>query len=278
MISHSEYQHAAEAIRARLTRQPQIGLVLGSGLGVLADEVQDAVRVPYGDIPGWPRSTVIGHAGQMVAGVLEGQAVVAMQGRVHFYEGYSAQQVAFPIRVMHLLGVQTLILTNAAGGVNATYHSGDIMTLIDHINFVGLAGGNPLMGANLNEFGPRFVGMAHPYDAGLRQQAHAAAAEAGIPLHTGVYACVSGPMFETPAEVRMLRTLGADAVGMSTAQETVAARHAGMRVLAFSAITNKAIDANDFAGDANHEEVLEAGALLVPKLSAILRGVLRQLR
>lgn len=277
MFTLDDYQRAADVVRGKARQQPKIGLVLGSGLGVLADEIVDADRIPYEDIPGWPQSTVHGHAGRLVIGTLEGQVVVAQQGRAHFYEGYATQQVAFPIRVMKQLGVETVILTNAAGGVNQSYRVGDVMMLVDHISFVGLGGNNPLMGPNLDEFGPRFIGMAHPYDRDLRLTAKRAAADAGINLHEGVYACVSGPMFETPAEIRMLRTIGADAVGMSTAHETVAARHAGMTVLAFSGITNVAIDQNDFHGEANHEEVLEAGKELVPKLSKIVRGVLREL-
>lgn len=278
MFTLDDYQRAADVVRGKARQQPKIGLVLGSGLGVLADEIADADRIPYEEIPGWPQSTVHGHAGRLVIGTLEGAVVVAQQGRAHFYEGYTTQQVAFPIRVMKQLGVETVILTNAAGGINQGYRVGDVMMLVDHISFVGLGGNNPLMGPNLDEFGPRFIGMAHPYDRDLREKAKRAAASAGIGLHEGVYACVSGPMFETPAEIRMLRTIGADAVGMSTAHETVAARHTGMRVLAFSGITNVAIDQNDFHGEANHEEVLEAGKELVPKLSKIVRGVLRELQ
>ncbi|MBK8026353.1 MAG: purine-nucleoside phosphorylase [Chloroflexi bacterium] len=277
LFNIEDYQRAAETIRARTRHRPHIGLVLGSGLGVLADEITDADSIPYEDIPGWPQSTVQGHAGRLVIGDLEGHPVLAQQGRAHFYEGYSPQQVTFPIRVMHLLGIDTLILTNAAGGVNPNYQTGDVMALIDHVNFVGLTGINPLIGPNLDSFGQRFIGMAHPYDRALRDAAQESAAEAGIGLHVGVYAGVSGPMFETPAEVRMLRTIGADAVGMSTVQETVVARHCGMRVLAFSGITNVAIDQNDFAGEANHEEVLEAGKELVPRIKKIVLGVLKKL-
>ncbi len=277
MFMYDDYRRAADVIRARTRYQPTIALVLGSGLGVLADEILDADRIPYEDIPQWPQSTVHGHAGQLVIGKLQGQVVVAQQGRAHFYEGYSLQQVGFPMRVLHLLGVQTVILTNAAGGVNRSFAVGDVMMLSDHINFVGLAGGNPLMGANDERFGPRFVGMAHPYDRGLRDIAKQVAARAAVTLHEGVYAGVSGPFFETPAEIRMLRTMGADAVGMSTVNETLVARHCGMTVMAFSGITNVAIDSVDSDAEANHEEVLEAGRYLVPKLSRILRGVLELL-
>ncbi|MCK6578158.1 MAG: purine-nucleoside phosphorylase [Anaerolineae bacterium] len=277
MHNADDFQRAADAILSRTRHRPQIGLVLGSGLGVLADEIADSDAIPYEDIPGWPASTVHGHAGRLVIGMLEGKIVLAQQGRAHYYEGYTPQQVTFPIRVMRVLGVQTVILTNAAGGVNMNYKTGDVMMLIDHLNLVGLTGINPLIGPNLDSFGPRFVGMAHPYDRALRDAAQRAASAAGIAMHVGVYAGVSGPMFESPAEVRMLRMLGADVVGMSTVQETVVARHCGMKVLAFSGVTNVAIDQNDFDGEANHEEVLEAGKELVPRLRAIVRGVLNTL-
>jgi purine-nucleoside phosphorylase len=235
------------------------------------------VVIPYAEIPGWPQSTVHGHGGNLVIGKLEGQTVVAQQGRAHFYEGYTAQQVTFPIRVMHFLGVQTLILTNAAGGLNKNFRVGDLMLLNDHINFVGLAGNNPLVGPNDATLGERFVGMVHTYDRDLRQCAHQVAREAGITLHEGVYVCVSGPVFETPAEIRMMRVIGADAVGMSTVHEVVVARHMNMRVMAYSGITNLSIDSVDSPAETNHEEVLDAGKILVPKLETILRGVLRAL-
>jgi purine-nucleoside phosphorylase len=254
-----------------------VGLVLGSGLGRLADEVEDATAIPYGDIPGFPVSTVHGHRGEIVVGLLEGQPVIMQRGRTHFYEGYSPQQITFPIRVMQVLGVSTLILTNAAGAVNKTYQVGDLMLLNDHLNFVGMAGNNPLMGTNDDSLGPRFVGMSRTYDRDLRAQARQIAVEAGIPLHEGVYACLSGPFFETPAEIRMLRTLGADTVGMSTVHEVLVARHAGMRVVAFSGVTNETIDRVDADFDINHEAVLEAGALLVPRLTRVLRGLLQMM-
>lgn len=275
--TQSDYQRAVEAIRSRVALEPTVGLVLGSGLGGLVDTLTDRVAVADKAIPGWPVSTVEGHSGQLVFGRLEGQAVVAQQGRAHFYEGYTPQQVTFPIRVMQRLGVQTLILTNAAGGLNPDYRVGDVMLLNDHINFIGMAGNNPLVGPNDTTFGPRFVGMAQTYDARLRQLARAAAAADGIPLHEGVYVCLAGPTFETPAEIRMLRLLGADAVGMSTVHEVIVARHAGMRVLACSGITNQTIDVVDSDREVNHEEVLDAGQVLVPRLTAVLRGVLRAL-
>ncbi|MBZ0286312.1 MAG: purine-nucleoside phosphorylase [Anaerolineae bacterium] len=276
IYTRADYDAAVQMIRSKITLQPTIGLVLGSGLGGLADTITGAVRIPYQDIPGWPQSTVHGHSGQLVIGHLEGQPVVAQQGRAHFYEGYNLQQVTFPIRVMHYLGVKTVILTNAAGGLNRDYHTGDLMLLNDHINLVGMTGNNPLMGPNDDSLGPRFLGMAHTYDKDLRAAAQRVAKESGITLHEGVYIWLSGPSFETPAEVRMLRTMG-DAVGMSTVPEVLVARHAGMRVMACSGITNEAIDSLDTEMETNHEEVLDAGKILVPKLTTILKGVLRSL-
>lgn len=273
-FSRQDYDRAAAQIRSVTDQQPVVGLVLGSGLGTLADLVEETVVIPYEDIPGWPQSTVEGHHGRLVLGLLEGQRVLVQQGRAHFYEGYSMQQVTFPIRVMHALGVQTVILTNAAGGLNPEYQVGDLMLIEDHINLPGMTGQNPLMGPN-DPVGPRFLGMVHTYDAALRATARSVAAEAGIPLHEGVYAAVSGPSFETPAEIRMLRVMGANAVGMSTVHEVIVARHCGMRAMACSGITNKAIDTVDHHLETNHEEVLEAGKVLVPRLSALLRGVLR---
>jgi purine-nucleoside phosphorylase len=275
--SRADYDAAVQVIQSRTSLRPKVGLVLGSGLGSLAESITDAVRIPYQDIPGWPQSTVHGHSGQLVIGYLEGQPVVAQQGRAHFYEGYTLHQVTFPIRVMHFLGVQTVILTNAAGGLNRDYRVGDLMLLNDHINFVGMAGNTPLMGPNDESIGPRFLGMVHTYDHELRAVAHKIAQEAGIILREGVYVWLSGPSFETPAEIRMLRTMGGDAVGMSTVPEVLVARHAGMRVMACSGITNEAIDSVDADMETNHEEVLDAGKILVPKLTAILKGVLRSL-
>lgn len=275
--TRADYEAAVAAIRTYTPQRPEIGLVLGSGLGVLAQELTDKIAIPYEQIPGWPRSTVHGHSGQLVFGKLEGKLVVCQQGRAHFYEGYTPQQITFPIRVMHFLGVKTLILTNAAGGVNKGYRAGDIMLMNDHINFVGMAGNHPLYGPNDDTFGPRFPGMSQAYDRSLRQLAKMSAEKTGIPMHEGVYACVSGPSFETPAEVRMIRALGGDAVGMSTVPEVTVARHMGMRVLGFSAITNAGIDQIDTEFDANHEEVLEVGLVIVPKLKAIVKGVLATL-
>ena len=275
--TRADYERAVEVIRSRTSLAVKTGLVLGSGLGVLADELENRTVIPYGEIPGWPQSTVHGHAGQLVIGTLEGCPVITQQGRAHFYEGYTPEQVTFPIRVMRALGVETLILTNAAGGINPAFQPGDVMLINDHINFVGMVGNNPLMGPNDDSLGERFVGMAQTYDRDLRATARQAAADAGVTLHEGVYCCLSGPTFETPAEIRMLRTLGTDAVGMSTVHEVLVARHGQMRVLAFSGITNKAIDRIDSDAETSHSEVLEVGAILVPKLAALLRGVLRTL-
>lgn len=273
--TYADYEQAVSIIQNRITLQPTIGLVLGSGLGGLADTLTDRVVIPYGDIPGWPRSTVPGHSGQLVIGQMEGKVVAAQQGRAHFYEGYDMQQITFPIRVMHLLGINTVILTNAAGGLNQNYRTGELMLFSDHINFAGMSGNNPLMGPNEERFGPRFVGMVQTYDKELRRLAKDVADRAGIRLHQGVYVCLSGPNFETPAEIRMLRAMGADAVGMSTVHEVLVARHMGMRVMACSGITNEGIDSTEVELETNHEEVLDAGRVLVPKLTTILRGVIQ---
>lgn len=275
--SRDDYTDAASIIQSATNMEPTIGLVLGSGLGGLADTLEDAVAVPYTDIPGWPESTVHGHTGRLVIGKLEGGTVIAQQGRAHFYEGYSMAQVTFPIRVMHYLGVKTVILTNAAGGLNPTYQAGDVMLLKDHINLLGMVGMNPLMGPNDDKLGPRFPGLVHTYDRSMREIAVEVAAENDITLHQGVYVALSGPFFETPAEVRMLRILGGDAVGMSTANEVLIARHAGMTVMACSGITNVAIDDESADVETNHEEVLEIGHVIVPRLTKILRGVLRRM-
>jgi purine-nucleoside phosphorylase len=278
IFTRADYERAAQFIRQRTDLPVTVGLVLGSGLNLLADSFEDRVAIPYKDIPGFPQSTVEGHAGDLVVGRLEGVPVVTQKGRVHLYEGYSAQQITFPIRVMQMLGVKTLILTNAAGGLNRSFHVGDVMLITDHINFVGMAGNNPLMGRNDDSLGQRFVGMAQTYDRRLRDLAIKTAAQHNLQLRQGVYVCLSGPQFESPAEVRMLRLLGGDAVGMSTVHEVLVARHAQMNVLAFSGITNVAIDQIDTTMETNHAEVLDASRILVPKLGTLLRGVLRSMR
>lgn len=273
--SRADYETAVTAIQAKTALRPEIGLVLGSGLGTLVDSLADKTIIPYDEIPGWPPATVEGHHGNLVVGILEDQPVVVQQGRAHFYEGYTMQQVTFPIRVMHFMGVKTLMLTNAAGGLNPDYRTGDLMLLKDHINVPGLSGENPLMGPNDSSLGPRFVSMTQTYDAEMRQRARQVATEADIPLHEGVYIGLSGPAFETPAEVRMLRIWGADAVGMSTVNEVLVARHMGMRVCACSGITNEAVHEVDSDRVTSHDEVLEAGKVIVPRMTALLRGILK---
>jgi purine-nucleoside phosphorylase len=257
--------------------QPAVGLVLGSGLSSLAEEVADPVVLDYHDIPNFPQSTISGHAGRLVMGTLQGKQLVVMQGRTHYYEGYSIQQVTLPIRVLRLLGVDTLILTNAAGGLNPGFQAGDLMLIVDHINLLGMAGVNPLRGPNDPQWGPRFPDMSRAYDRQLRSLTEKVAQEAGLPLQQGVYICLAGPTFETPADARFLRLIGADAVGMSTVPETIVARHGGMRVLGISGISNMVVDQVDTEGEASHEEVLEAGRALVPRLSTLIRGVLARL-
>lgn len=274
-ITLEQIDRLAGLIRARIPEPPQVGIILGSGLGSLADSVKQATQIPFEELPSWPVSTVPGHRGRLVIGKLEGREVLVMQGRVHYYEGYSMGQVILPVRVMQRLGIKTLFVTNAAGAVNSTFNPGDLMLIVDHLNLIGMAGPNPLRGPNLDELGPRFPDMSRAYDPELCQVARQTAAEANLLLHEGVYACLAGPSFETPADLRFLRAAGADAVGMSTVPEVTAARHGGTRVLGISGISNKAnLDGSTVT---THEEVLEAGNVITPKLMAILRGVLRHL-
>jgi purine-nucleoside phosphorylase len=260
---------AAKLILAKTRLRPKIALVLGSGLGAFADELTEAARIPYEKIPGFPRSTAIGHAGRLVIGKVEGIAVAAMQGRVHFYEGYTAQQVAFPMRVLGRLGIRSAILTNAAGGINARYTQGALVVIRDHIN---LQGSNPLIGPNDDRFGPRFPDMTQAYWRPYREVALAAAKQLGINVPEGVYAALAGPNYETPAEIRYLRTIGADLVGMSTVPETIAARHMGIRVLGISCVTNMAAGILDQVLD--HKEVIATGERVKGQFIALLRAVL----
>lgn len=276
-ISLAMYDEAAAAIRARTPHTPTIGLILGSGLSALADQVADPTVIPYAEIPHFPISTVSGHAGRLVIGELAGAPVCVMQGRFHFYEGYSMAQTTFPVRVMRRMGIETLILTNAAGGINPDYAVGDLMAINDHINFLGMAGANPLRGPNLDEFGTRFPAANHIYTRALRALATKVAAQLEIPLQHGVYTAVAGPNFESAAEIRMLGLLGTDAVGMSTVPEALVAHHAGMAVLGISTITNVAIAMLDADGAPTHEEVKAAGSVIVPRLSALLMGILGEL-
>jgi len=243
----------------------------------LADAMEDGRTIPYTQIPLFPVSTVTGHTGALTVGSLAGHYVVVLQGRAHYYEGYSMYQITFPVRVLRLLGVHTLIVTNAAGALNPTFAPGDLMVLSDHINLVGMAGAHPLRGPNLDELGPRFPDMSQVYDPTLRTLARRVAQHRGLPIHEGVYICVAGPSFETPAEVRFLRLIGGDAVGMSTAPEVTVARHAGMRVLGISGISNIALDQPTTERRTTHEEVLEVAKVIVPRLTELIKGILNEL-
>ncbi len=271
----AQIDEIADVIRSKTTYQPRVGVILGSGLGSLAASVEQAVIIPFTDLPNWPVSTVMGHQGHLVMGRLEGQEIAVMQGRVHYYEGYSMAQVGLPVRVLQRLGIEILIVTNAAGAVNPAFEPGDLMLIKDHVNIIGMSGLNPLRGPNLDELGPRFPDMSQPYDRTLNQLARKVAETENVLLREGVYISLAGPSFESPADLRYLRMIGADAVGMSTVPEVIVARHAGTRVLGISGISNKA----NLDGDTmtTHDEVLEAGKKIVPKLTTIIRGVLRRL-
>ena len=262
-------ESAATFLLSQTSLRPRIGLVLGSGLGAFADELSESTRIPYEQIPSFPRSTAIGHAGQMVIGKAEGIPVAAMQGRVHLYEGYSPRQVAFPMRVFGRIGVRAVILTNAAGGINLKYKQGALVIVTDHIN---LQGQNPLVGVNDDRFGPRFPDMTHAYCQKYRAMVLAAAKALGKIVSEGVYAAMLGPSYETPAEIRYLGTIGADLVGMSTISEVIAARQMGIKVLAISCVTNMAAGILD--KPINHEEVLETGRRVRGDFIALLRAVL----
>ena len=271
----AQYDEIAGVIRSKTKVQPKIAIILGSGLGSLADALENRTVLPFKDLPYWPVSTVPGHAGCLVIGTLEGQCVLVMQGRIHFYEGYTMQQVTLPIRVMQRLGIETLVVTNAAGAVNPEFNPGDLMLITDHINFVGLAGFNPLFGPNIDELGPRFPDMSQAYDRGLIKLARMAAAESKVELREGIYVGLSGPSFEGPADLRFLKLIGADAVGMSTVSEVTVARHGNTRVLGISGISNKAnLDGSSIT---THEEVLDAGRVIAPKMERLIRSVLRKL-
>jgi purine-nucleoside phosphorylase len=273
-IARAQIEEAVARIRSRTRYQPEFGLVLGSGLGTLAEAVEDPDIIPFADIPHFPVSSVPGHAGRLLIGRLADRSVLVMQGRAHYYEGYSMGQVTFPIRLMQLIGVRSVILTNAAGGLNTAFHTGDVMLITDHINLIGMAGQDPLRGPNDDSLGVRFPDMSQPYDAGLRALALKVAAEERIDLKQGVYICLAGPSFESPADIRFLRLIGADAVGMSTVPETIVARHGGLRVLGLSGISNLLPGPGELQAT-SHEEVLAAGLTIVPRLTALIRGVVR---
>ena len=264
---------ALRAVRARTKLVPDVAIILGTGLGGLAEEVGVEVRIPYGEIPGFPLSTVESHAGQLLVGSLAGKRVVAMQGRFHRYEGYTLAQIAFPVRVLRALGAATLVVSNACGGMHPLWSPGDLMLIADHIN---LLGDNPLVGPkNDDRLGPRFPDMSEPYDAGLRALARAVALERAIVLREGVYVAVPGPNLETRAEYRMLRAIGADVVGMSTVPEVITARHMGMRVLGVSIITDQCLP--DALAPASVEQIIAVARAAEPRLGALIRGVLERL-
>lgn len=265
-------RQAADYLRGKLPKHPEIGLALGSGWGDFASSVKNPVHIPYAEVPGFPTTGVAGHAGEWVVGEIAGKTVAVMSGRFHYYEGHDMKTVTLPIRVMQMLGVKTVILTNAAGGVNGEFNVGDLMLISDHI---GLTGASPLYGANIDELGPRFPDMSYAYDRELRLLAHQAASKLGFRLQEGVYAQMPGPCYETPAEVRMLRVLGADAVGMSTVPETIAARHGGMRVVGVSCITNMAAGVLD--QPLSHGEVVEASRNAAGRIKAFLEELIRRI-
>jgi len=276
-ITLEHIDSSAQAIKKQISklREPIAGIILGSGLNDLADSVQNAIRVSYSDLPNFPVSTVHGHAGRFVIGELEGKPVLVMQGRIHYYEGYTMGQITLPVRVMQRMGISNLIVTNAAGGVHPDFEPGDVMLITDQLNLMGMSGLNPLMGPNLDEIGTRFPDMSRPYDHEYLTLARKIANDNGLILREGVYAGLSGPSFESPADLRFLRLAGADAVGMSTVPEVIIARHGNMRVLGLSGISNKAnLDGSTVT---THEEVIEAGRVITPKIEKIIRGVLQNL-
>ncbi|UII54710.1 purine-nucleoside phosphorylase [Cytobacillus spongiae] len=271
-MNYEAIKNAAMYLNERYDNQPKIGLILGSGLGVLAEEIEQPTKIPYNEIPDFPVSTVEGHAGQLVFGTINGVEVVAMQGRFHYYEGYSFDKVTFPVRVMKELGVEKLIVTNAAGGVNESFTPGDLMIIEDHINNMG---SNPLIGPNDSKLGVRFPDMSEAYSKELREVAKKIASELSIPVQAGVYVGNTGPTYETPAEIRMFRTLGGDAVGMSTVPEVIVARHAGMEVLGISCISNMAAGILD--QPLNHEEVIETTEKVKSHFLRYVKELVKQL-
>ncbi len=270
-VKAQEIEAAAAFLRSRVNFPIQVAVVLGSGLSAFAERLEKSVAIPYGTVPHFPQSTVPGHTGRFVAGFLEDASVLCMQGRVHFYEGYSMQQVALGIRLMASLGIRTLILTNAAGAVNTGYKPGDFMLISDHINFMGT---NPLIGPHDAQWGERFVDQSENYSPQLRQIAREIGQQLHLPMHEGVYAGLTGPAYETPAEIRMLRTLGADACGMSTVPEAIVARQAGMRILGISLITNMGAG---IAAELHHTEVVEVAERRKQAFESLLTGIIRRI-
>ena len=266
---YSEIKESVDSIRSRCRRQPVLGLILGSGLGAFAESFRDCTIIPYGSLPHFHSSTVPGHSGSLVIGNVEGIPTVALQGRVHLYEGYTAAEIVFPVRVLGSLGIRRLIVTNAAGGINTGFRPGDLMMITDHIN---LMGANPLVGQNLDELGPRFPDMSEAYDSGMRAIALEVARGKGIPLREGVYVGLLGPSYETPAEIRMCRILGADAVGMSTVPEVIVANHMGIRVIGISCITNMA--AGILPQKLTHKEVIDTTERVAETFRSLLQGII----
>jgi purine-nucleoside phosphorylase len=262
-------KETADFLKAQITIEPEIGIILGTGLGGLVNEIERLHTIPYATIPNFPVSTVDGHNGQLILGRMNGKAIVAMQGRFHYYEGYSMQEVAFPVRVMKLLGIRTLIVSNASGGVNPSFEIGDLMIIEDHIN---LMKDNPLIGRNEDELGTRFPDMGHAYDPLLIEKVFQIAESHNIRLKKGVYAAVSGPTFETPAEYRYIRTIGADAVGMSTIPEVIAARHMGLRCFAFSVISDLGVPGKIV--EITHKDVIQAASQAEPQMTRILKELI----
>ncbi|XWN52475.1 purine-nucleoside phosphorylase [Anoxybacillus flavithermus] len=271
-MNRAAIEQAAQFLKEKFPTSPQIGLILGSGLGVLADEIEQAIKIPYSDIPNFPVSTVEGHAGQLVYGQLEGATVVVMQGRFHYYEGYSFDKVTFPVRVMKALGVEQLVVTNAAGGVNESFEPGDLMIISDHINNMG---GNPLIGPNDSALGVRFPDMSEAYSKRLRQLAKDVANDIGLRVREGVYVANTGPAYETSAEIRMIRVMGGDAVGMSTVPEVIVARHAGMEVLGISCISNMAAGILD--QPLTHDEVIETTEKVKADFLRFVKAIVRNM-
>ena len=265
-------KEAAEFLEKRVDIEPDLGLILGSGLGILADEIEQAKKIKYEDIPHFPTSTVAGHAGRLVIGELEGKKVVAMQGRFHYYEGYSMTEITIPVRVMKKLGINNLLVTNAAGGINMDFNAGELMIIADHINFMG---DNPLRGENLDELGPRFPDMSEAYSENLIELAEEVSSIQGILTRKGVYIGVHGPSYETPSEIRYFRRIGADAVGMSTVPEVIVANHMGLKVLGISCITNMA--AGVLAEPLSHEDVVEIADKVKPKFIKLIRGIIKKI-
>jgi purine-nucleoside phosphorylase len=267
-----DMQETASFLRTKITTEPEVGIILGSGLGGLVKEIDIEIAIPYEEIPNFPVSTVEGHSGKLIFGRLSGKFVMAMQGRFHFYEGYTMQQVTFPVRVMKFIGVKTLLVSNASGGVNLNFRVGDLMILTDHINLFPT---NPLMGRNNPDLGPRFPDMSEAYAKVLVSKAEAIAERNGIKVQKGVYAGLSGPCFETPAEYRYVRAIGADAVGMSTVPEVIVARHGGTPVFAISIITDMGVGAE--AGDVSHEDVINVANSAEPKMTLIMKELIKEL-